>query len=111
MISNADKEKITGHSLNGRKFTRKPVNTERMAIDINIPVIRIKTFLASLVPVSVYVITTISIPKKIKVKPSTSHSIVIMSLLSGEISPKFSIVPAVGIKWPIPHKRVSIPDV
>ena len=107
----ADTEKIIGHSLNGKKFTRNPVNTERIAIENNIPIINVKTFFANLLFVSDFVTTMVNIPRKIKVNPSMIHSIVIISLLSKEISPKSSTTPAVGNRCAIPHNRVSIPEI
>ena len=107
----ADTEKIIGHSLNGIKFTRNPVNTERTAIAIKIPAIKVKTFFANLLSVSDHVTIVINNPIKIKAKPSKIHSIVIISLLSKEISPKSLTIPAVGNRWATPHTRVSNPEI
>jgi hypothetical protein len=107
----ADREKITGQSLKGRKLTPKPVNRESTAMEISIALIAIKTFLDSLLKVSVPVTMIVSNPRKINVKPSTIHSIDKMSMLSDEISPNPVITPLVPNRWAIPHTRVITPAI
>jgi hypothetical protein len=109
-MSIPETEKMRGHSLKGRKFTPNPVNKDNIAMENNIQIINMYTFFANLLLVSVFVVTIVNIPRKIKANPSTIHSIVIISLLSDDISPKSRTTPAVGNKWAVPHKRVSIPE-
>lgn len=96
-MSIAEVEKIIGQSLNGRKSIRKPVNNDRIAIANNTPITDRDRFLFNLLSVFSFAKITIKMPRKISVRPSTSHSIVMINLLSSEISPKFFTTLEVGI--------------
>jgi hypothetical protein len=45
-------------------------------------------------------------PKKQSVKPSAIHSMVIIRLLSSETDPKPATTDLVGMRCPIPHKKI-----
>ena len=80
---------ITGHNFIGMIGTLAPVNTERIAIMKSIPDEIQKIIRGISVEISPKIVTKrTKIPIKMKVIPSAIHSIVIMCLLSLEISPK-----------------------
>jgi hypothetical protein len=78
----ADKVKINGHNLKGRKCILKPVNTDTMAIMMRKHDETIYVAIDMMFNGSINVTMIIRAPVKISATPSTIHSIKIMYLLS-----------------------------
>ena len=81
-MSVADKVKISGHNLKGRKLILKPVNTDTIANIMRKHDETIYVDIDMMFKGSITVTMIISAPAKISATPSTIHSIDIMYLLS-----------------------------
>ena len=109
MINTEETENIKGHSLKGMKLILKPVNMETIARTRS-SIDEIKyTALDKALKGSIKVTAATSKPMKNSDTPSTIHSIVMIRLLSGLMSPKLSTTDFVGnrISGLFPQKRVT----
>jgi hypothetical protein len=101
-----------GHILMGMIVVRAPVNTVSIAIAINTPAHAQKIILITGSPVPINTVTSsVSAPIKQSVNPSAIHSMMIIFLLSDEISPKFLTIDLMGIMWAMPHRKMIIAPV
>jgi len=90
--------------LNGKKSILKPVKSESIDIADNITKVSIYTVLTTLLS-EFLIIETIIVrrPKKIRVRPSLIHSILIMLTLSAEILPNPLTTLFVGNRCAVPQ--------
>jgi hypothetical protein len=99
--------KIKGHSLNGRKLILNPVKNETKA-KIRRTTTELRYIAKEIELVwSIAVTTTLMDPIKIRAIPSIIHSIVMIRLLSAEISPNPATTDFVGKRWAIPQNEMK----
>jgi len=96
-----------GHIFIGIIDVRAPVNEVHIAMTINIPAdIRYKRVETEFCEPTIAVISNTSRPIKHKVIPSAAHSIVIILVLSSDISPKPLTTDLVGMICAMPHIKI-----
>ena len=108
IINIADKEKIIGHNLYGKKLTLNPVKSEIIANTNKKTAVRRKTKLEIILSWFKKVDPAHKSPIKIRKIPSIIHSIVMIRLLSVVISPKPLTTDFVGNKCAIPQIIVIV---
>ena len=103
---------ITGQILKGISLVRAPVNRLKTENISSIAAEERYTilFVVCCEPVNA-VISRTSTPMKQKISPSTSHSMVRISRLSRESSPKPFTTGFRANRWAIPHNRIRIDPV
>src|SRR4030042_1310169 len=102
----AERVKINGDNLYGRKFILKPVNKDKTDIVKSITITVMNRFLCVADPGSPKKARSETItPMNMSVRPSVIHSMYTIRLLSFEISPNPFTTDFVGIRWAM-HQMV-----
>jgi hypothetical protein len=102
-ISTDEPVKMIGHNLNAMNEFLKPVNSETTDNTFRTTMVLVYTAFERRDVPSKYVVIPTRRPMKIRATPSVIHSIVIMRLLSIEISPKPWTTLDVGNRCAIPQ--------
>jgi len=108
-IMTDDSVKMTGHNLKGMKLILNPVNNEITDRRFKAKKQIHRMIKETLALRSIAATADTIAPINTRVTPSFIHSILMMFLLSFEISPKPFTTDTVGKRWAIPH-NASMPD-
>ena len=106
-ISIDEPVKINGQSLNAMNAFLYPVNNETSESAFKAPNDVQYTPRETRLFGSRYVTSAMRTPMNMRATPSVIHSIVMMRLLSSEISPKAETTFRVGNKWAMPQPNVK----